>query len=153
MIPIFHGKAENGKLFVHNKERYQQYIQSLSGEIEIKIGRKKKHRSLNQNDYFHGVICKLIGDELGYTLQEIKGILKFLHLPPRTGTSDLSTVEMEDFHAKCRMWAASEHGIIIPSPNEISLWNKKSQKHFTSFNFGRTVIKHIALYLSEHLTA
>ena len=40
-------------------------------------------------------------------------------IPITKSTTELSTVEFEDYVAKIRMWAASFLSLIIPLPNEI----------------------------------
>lgn len=120
MTPIFRAKIERGKPVFENAEKFAEHIRSLEGKVvSVTVCLPRKQRSNPQNNYFHGILCKIIGDSLGYSLQEIKGILKWLHLPPGVGTSDLNTAEAEDFYAKCRMWASVEHNIIVPLPNEV----------------------------------
>jgi hypothetical protein len=43
-------------------------------------------------------------------------------MPPTVrSTSDLSTIEFEEYCSKIRMWASKELGVYIPSPNEPDL--------------------------------
>jgi hypothetical protein len=81
-----------------------------------------KLRSNQQNRYLHGVFLKILSDELGYTLDEVKGIMKWainkkygMDLPH---TSNATTKELEDWLARGREWASIELGIYIPEPNE-----------------------------------
>lgn len=84
------------------------------------IKKQYKDRSRNENSYFHGVVLPILSQHLGYTPQEMKGIVKF-HFGVKS-TSMLTTVEFEKFMSDIRMWASDPDGCIncyIPLPNEI----------------------------------
>ena len=95
----------------------------------------KKDRSNNQNRYMHGLVFKMIAEEMGeYDEDHIKDLMKHKFLTyevtttTKSGqviteqktkhTSELSTVEMEEFLFKCRHWAREWLKIQIPEPNE-----------------------------------
>ena len=113
-----------------NPARFKQHLLPLKGKIvEITAELQRRHRSNEQNRYYWGVVLKMIADYCGYFSQEeieslhtemcrlfLPGV-GMLALPTRT--SDLSTVEMNDYMKKVRAWAASELGVYIPEPNEI----------------------------------
>jgi len=67
----------------------------------------------------------MLSDEIGYSDEEMHDALKWKFLqkqgkiPTTRSTSDLSTVEYEDFLSKVRMWASSDLGLYIPTPNEV----------------------------------
>lgn len=124
--PIFNGKVQNARLNLDHREMFDKYLHTLSGEVQVIVRKKRKDRSNNQNRYYFGVIIKILSDETGYFPQEIHEAMKikFLQIegakfPVARSTSDLSTVETEDYYSKIRMWASSELGIYIPNPNEI----------------------------------
>jgi hypothetical protein len=109
------------------KEQAHSYIDKLlyAGH-KVSITGVRKQRSLNQNAYFHSVICGVAGLDLGYTVQEMKEIFKkeFLSyekngLKFTKDTSSLTTLEFEKFNEQCRR-KASEQGIFIPLPNEVT---------------------------------
>jgi hypothetical protein len=100
--------------------------------IGTKIARK---RSSSQNRYFHGPLLDALTlhfEELGYTREEVKDIVKFKflkdtvivdtqdgeeeleHVKP---TSSLTTTEFEQFNESIRQWA-STLGCDIKEPNE-----------------------------------
>jgi hypothetical protein len=89
---------------------------------------KERHiRSIQQNKYYHGVICKLISDHTGYTSDEVHQILaeQFLSYEKdgRTfvqSTTKLKTTEFESYMEDCRRWASMELQVYIPLPNEKS---------------------------------
>jgi len=104
-------------------------------DICITVERKRKKRSLNQNQYYWGVVvpaCKQILVEYGNDVddEEVHSFLKE-HVGKLTGSvvdgkgrraitkssAALSTSEFEQYILRIIVWAATEH-VIIPSPNE-----------------------------------
>ncbi len=90
-------------------------------------------RSLPQSKYYFGVVVKIISDELGYTREEVHEICKqmflseIIFLKTKKGvrqirvpksTTELKTVEFEEYLSSIRQWASMELGIYIPTPNE-----------------------------------
>lgn len=127
VVPVFKATISNGKIKMLQKELFEVYLKQFQEEQEIKVVVSKyyKPRSLNQNSYMWGVVYSLIANELGYTTEEIHDLMRIEHLTDRTGkyprvksTSELSTIEMEDYLSKCRTWASAELGVYIPLPNE-----------------------------------
>ena len=121
-------KIYNNVVYLKDKERFNRDIEKLNGqEIYITIRKQSKNRSIRQNDYFHGVICKMIADEIGDNTEAVKEALKikFLSFALKNGmqtirsTSELSTSEFESFCSNCRQFASQFLGIFIPLPNEI----------------------------------
>jgi hypothetical protein len=106
-------------------------MKHLKGLQIVTIKKHRKKRSSPENRYYWGVIIKVLGDEFGYLPDEMHQVLKRLFLtyekPNRaTGeveffarsTTDLTTEQAEDYYEKIRIWALSEHSILIPLPNE-----------------------------------
>lgn len=114
--PIFYGKVENGKLTLYAPESFREYLKTLKGEIKLRIQRKYKQRSLNENNYFHGVVLEILMEHTGYTKEEMKGVIKWLF--KIKSTADLNTKEFEKKMEEIRRWAAVELGVNIPEPNE-----------------------------------
>lgn len=88
-------------------------------------------RSINQNDYYWGAVIDPLADFLGYIPDDMHKelALKFIpkHLTNRiTGevskigksTTELTTVEFEQYLENIRIWAAVELEFIIQLPNE-----------------------------------
>lgn len=115
-----------------SKQKLYNYLKMLDGTWNIKIERPRKDRSLKENNYYHGVVVKMIADEVGdlpeATHEELKWLfLKYEGLNKLSGetewrvksTTELSTVEMEEYLERCRVWAYEFLGLIIPLPNQI----------------------------------
>jgi len=114
---IFNGNIKSGKLEIYNRKQMKDWIATRKdGLVRIQVRQPRVSRSINQNDYFHGVLLKKLGDELGYEIEEMKGVIKWLfHVK---STSDLSSTEFEDLCRRVRRWAAIELNINLPEPNE-----------------------------------
>jgi len=121
--------SESGEISYHDVKSFKQDLLNNKGsEACITVEKKKKHRSGGQNRYFHAVICVMFGELMGCSADEAKDTLKleFLRKPLECGkwtitqTSDLSTVEFEEFCGKCRMLASQMFNAYLPLPNECS---------------------------------
>lgn len=121
-------KVDNGNAVIQDREKRLKFIMSLpDGDYVETIKKARKPRSNQQNRYMHGVIFKLIGQEIGDSVEEVKSAMKTKFLKYETAggleairdTSDLSTVELEDFNEKVRRWASSFLNVYIPLPNEV----------------------------------
>jgi len=127
MNKIHRGKVKKGKFKPNDPTAFILEFAKLEGrEVEVTVQKKRKHRSGQQNKYYHGVVVALIAEELGYTPQEAHNALKVEFLTnndgklPRVGsTAELTTVEFLDFIAKVQQFASEELGIFIPDPTEV----------------------------------
>ena len=125
--PLFIGKVSNLRILPRDKDKFFDYLRKLDGqEIEFAIGRRRKHRSNSQNDYYWGVVVALLSQELGYFPDEVHEGLKFKFLKRKgdvietaRSTTELSTREFEEYLEGIRTWAASELNTVIPEPNEV----------------------------------
>lgn len=120
--------GENGKLKVDNAELLARHIASLRGVVEIDIRKPRKPRSDQENKYYWGVVVKMIAEHQGEFPEKIheglrSAFLKVCEKPLLIvkSTTELSTVEMEEYLANVRQWAATEltPGLYIPLPNEV----------------------------------
>ena len=131
-IPKFFGKKVNGKFKFNRGEenRYHAYMHKIKEDAEmfIAMGHKNKAtvRSVQQNRYYWGVVVDLLAAYTGYLPEEMHEALKMLFLKDNTrkiptlrSTTELTTIEFEDFLEGVRVWAASELNCIIPLPNEV----------------------------------
>lgn len=101
------------------------YYETVANQI-ISMSRYSM-RSDKENRYYWAVIVKTLADFCGYTSEEMHEALKWQFLKVVTpgkpnkvrSTSDLTTVEAEEYYESIRQWAAQEYGVIIPLPNEV----------------------------------
>ena len=128
MNPVWAGKVENGKLLLDNVSEFNSYKTSFEGKrIQLILRKYKTQRSIPENNYYWGVIVKILSDFLGYTPEEAHEALKWKFL--RKGgkietvksTTDLTTTEAEIYYENIRRWALTEYQVKIPLPNEVEL--------------------------------
>ncbi len=139
MIPKFKAKIDGGLVFnASDGVKYVNYLDSIKHNdfvsVVVKPWKEKDTRSNQQNRYYHGVLCKIMSNELGYTPEEIHEIFKgkFLsrwevfdgkkgevELLITRSTTELKTDEFEKFTSEIRQWASIKFGIYLPEPNEV----------------------------------
>lgn len=131
MKRIFTGISKNGKLIFDQPEAVEEHLRyEVNGKVEIIIRKPQDKRSIPQNNYYWGVIVKMISEEMGENQKEVHKMLKFEFLSIvaeiPTGkeylfirsTTDLTVSEWEDYMTKCRQWASENLNMFIPKPNE-----------------------------------
>lgn len=132
------GTVSDGVLRLHNRKLFDTLLCQFNGkDVIIKIQKQKKIRSNYQNRYYFGVVIPIIQQGLfdvqgeWLSVDEIHAFLKqnfnFKELVSgNTGevvkvaktTTDLATIEFEEYLDKCRVFADEFLNIIIPMPNE-----------------------------------
>jgi hypothetical protein len=110
-------------------------LKKLDGKkVVFKLEQKRNQRSLNQNKYYWGCLIPTINQSLGYNDNEaniIHELLKEMFLGKTIynkftktrrkivrSTSDLTTLEMEDYLTTARTYMSGQHNIYIPLPHE-----------------------------------
>lgn len=95
--------------------------------ISVTIEPWVKRRSLASNAYLHGVVLKMIAEEVGDSIEGVKLDLKVLFGPrvesklrpgkmiPKS-TADYSSPEMIGFIDDCIRFASAELNMMIPEP-------------------------------------
>jgi len=129
MNPVFTGIVVNNNFKPDNLQRLSDYLKTLEGQpCEAVVRKRKAKRSNNQNNYYFGVVCKILGDYFGYTEEEMHDALKYkflrrgaADLETVTSTTKLNTAQFEDYLEKIRRWAMIEYNVNIPLPNEIDI--------------------------------
>ena len=132
ILPTFRATISKGKLLVPDSEKGRMAKWSMSqndGEVEIKIGRKTKRRSLKANSYYFAVVLPILAESWGYEdLEELDDALEARFLPKQVKKlgkeevlvagrcSKQDTTAFGEFVLKVSAYAAQE-GIIIPSPD------------------------------------
>lgn len=128
ITPTFYGQVKDGKLVLDYPDYFKSYIRNLNGRIMLVLRRPKKPRSLNENNYYWGVIIQMISDETGMTPEETHEALKWKFLRKQVGniftvksTAVLDTVGFEEYLMQCRVFAQTELNINVPLPNEVEI--------------------------------
>jgi len=112
------------------------YIQGIAekGVLECTIQPWRKEKSLQQLRYVHGIVFVLCSQASGYTVKEVKGLLKKEYLTEyvvskKTGQEipivrsleDLKMSEMSQFIDDCIIHAATEWSCVIPDAEEVKV--------------------------------
>jgi hypothetical protein len=130
--PIFYGTVSGGGKIVYDyPSRYGSWLGKLAGKrVEVIVRRERVQRSTQANRYYWGVVVPLLAEEWGYEKQEMHEVLAmhFLRIedcpvtgaPRRKRTPDTDTAEFAAYTDSCIRLAA-EHGIVVPSPNEVEV--------------------------------
>lgn len=97
----------------------------------LKIKKWQKKRSISQNKYYWGVVIEILSSETGFFPEEMHDVLKKKFNPKvkvlkQTGeelliggtTTEMETLEFENYLESVRTWALTELDIYIPLPNE-----------------------------------
>ncbi len=133
---IFNGHIKDGKLRVVHRKEFDRQLATMSGDVTIKIAKKRRLRSTPQNRYYWGAlvpICIEILKEYGYpfTPEQCHDFLKTnfntetltnettgeaLTIP--LSTTDLTTVQFEEYMERIRVWAWEFASVAIPEPNQ-----------------------------------
>lgn len=130
LTPIHKGEVKNGVLRFADRLRFDEWLKGLDGTVDVLVRPSRKPRSNQENNYYWGVIVQMIADHLGLSPEDVHHELRRMFLRKDDGTkafaitrstTELFTVEAEDFYSKCRMWAAQELNLYIPLPNEVAL--------------------------------
>ena len=137
MTPIFLGKVSHGKVVFEKVDLLNGYLIGLEGkDIEIIIRKRKKNRTLSQNNWYWSCVVGIAAEHFGYEPDEMHEAYKFMFLRKHTegkpetvrSTTSLSTVEFSEYVEKCRQFC-SEEGIVIPDPGEIDLDRPEEPEH------------------------
>ena len=122
------GKVNRGKFIPSDPKEFSKAFLHHEGKpVVVSVKRKTRDRSNQQNRYYWGVVIKILGDHFGYTDLEMHEALKFEFLrveeqgKPITckSTSQLSTVEFEQYLENVKRWAVQEYHTYIPDPGVI----------------------------------
>ena len=117
---------------IASKLRLYDILKLLKGKYLIKIERYAKKRSTKQNNYYWGVVLKYLSETTGYSVHEMHEVCKLKFNPyekanKKTGeitvfggsTTELNTIQEEEYLENIRRWAIVDLDCLIPLPNEV----------------------------------
>lgn len=124
-------KIINGKFIYTNPKRLEKQLKKLDEtSVIVEVYKNIPKRSGALNQYYWKVVVSILGDELGYSKEEMHEVLKakFLYKKEKIGeewvrisksTTDLNNVEFINYIDMIKIFASMELSIYIPDPNEI----------------------------------
>jgi len=128
VTPALIATIKDGSINLEDKELFKKLINHLDGKrVKIKFMQFRANRSNEQNSYYWSVIIKMIAEHCGYFSNDeywdIHVEMKRMFLPKSgklniASSSNLTTIDFEEYQSKIRMWASQYHGLTIPKPNE-----------------------------------
>lgn len=125
---------DKGKLELSNTDAFKNELLKFKGKrVYVIVDEEKQQRSINQNNYYWGVVVKILSNELGYTQEEMHEILKAKFSPkdvkevageqiviPKSTTKQ-KTDEFETYLEHIRRFALLQLNCKIPLPNEVDI--------------------------------
>lgn len=130
---MFTGRVSRGAFVPDSPESYRLWMASFKSDapVEVIVRKKRRQKSIRQQNYYRGYVCKILGDHLGYTPDEMHQCLQaefFVYENDNgmkyirsTKKSDWTTVEWEEKVDEIIRWAAEFHGVVLLRPDEIDL--------------------------------
>jgi hypothetical protein len=131
------GSIENGKLLLYNRNEFSEILKTWKDcSIELTLRSTTKGRSTQQNRYYWGCVLPIVKDALKeqhglvYSSEDLHEFLKIklnsVEIHNQDGvvermpmsTTELSTMEFEEYTENVRRWANDLLGVTIPLPNE-----------------------------------
>jgi hypothetical protein len=109
-------KIKNGKMVIDNKDEFTNAILiQPSGNYYIEL-KPTGVRSSQQNNYYWNIV-DILGEELGYTSDEMHEVIKdHFNIP---STKELPKDEFALLVERLIRWSATELNIVIKDPNTL----------------------------------
>lgn len=111
-----------------DKTALYNILKGLKGEQVIKIKKRSKGRSIQENRYYWGVVLAYIEDYTGESKAMLHEVYKMRHIPnvkfldgSRISTSDMTHEEIWNYIDLVRMDAKVRLGVNIPDPDGVIL--------------------------------
>jgi len=143
LVPVFAGRIKRSdgisdaglKVGPKSQAAFNEYSKKFKDNEQVRITvtrlTKEKIRSIVQNNYYQGVVLKIIAEHFGHIgpgeKEELADSLRAMFLVKTTklglqvvvSTTVLSTKLFERYLQAIRDWALQEYQIKIPLPNEV----------------------------------
>lgn len=111
-----------------SKEKLWECLRTLSGEQIIKIKRRVKGRSIQENRYYFGVLLSYIADETGLDPIFLHEYYKYKFIPmvkfddvSRLSTADMTHEQLWDYMKLIADDVKKVFGFSVPDPDGVIL--------------------------------
>ena len=130
---VFPGTVRDGGFVPSEPLRYSRWLKTFKDGtvVECIVRRPSKQKSNRQQRYYRGYVCQTIGQHLGYTAEEMHGIIQaaFFTYQKDDGTpyirstalSGWTTKEWEEKIEEIIRWSAEEFGVVLLRPDEVDV--------------------------------
>jgi hypothetical protein len=125
-MSLVYGKIVDMAFVANNKREWADFLVNNEGKSVI-VKRETGRRSTSQNEWYWGVVLKLISNHTGHTEDELHRLFKGLFLPKKvlkfkdkdymmaSSTTELNKNQFGEYIERIRAEVASM-GITIPDP-------------------------------------
>jgi hypothetical protein len=130
------GVIRDGELHIvpEHMSRWRAFKRRVAGKVHVRVAKSRGKRSIPELRWIRGVAIPLIAEELGYDKHEHDDLhYHFLRVcfgtrttrfgeevPNVAHTGDLNTKEAAEYMEWLSRYVATEFGIVLPMPNELS---------------------------------
>lgn len=133
-VPVFRARIDDlGHIRPTEVGRFAGYLAKLRGrDVEVIVRPERKHRSLNANRYYWGVVLAAGAEWSGHDAEELHEVFKGRFLPVReivaptgevltlpSSTADLDTEAFGNYVNAIIRWLA-EQGVHVPQASEVA---------------------------------
>lgn len=127
-VPKWYGDVTEGKLVLHEREKFHSYLQSLTGKVEMIVYKWRSKRTDRQNRYYWAYL-RMISEETGYQEDELHELFKQKFLDKRKikvlneeiemhpSTTKLTRAEMAGYIVQISIFT----GISAPDSKSVSV--------------------------------
>ena len=126
---------EHGQLFLTDPSAWRADLaRQRNRDVWVTVMRQSTAHTTSQRKYYHGVVCRCVGECIGESADDAHGLLKqeilgkrdaelldgrHIQMPPTTRF--MTVEEFSDYIERCKRWAASFLGLSIPDPGEVEV--------------------------------
>jgi hypothetical protein len=123
---IFYGVVKDGKLHLDSSGVYNTWIKNFEGHrVQITFEKESEKYSQQQFAYLYACIYTPLAAETGFTVEEVDGVLKKMHLTRNKNTkreyvkdkSKLTKAELAKYIDDC-IQTCAKAGVVVLPPNE-----------------------------------
>ena len=132
---IFWGRPDKGRLQLENPVAFHEYIAGLNPKkrygLQLRTEKELDGKTNPQLRYFNGVICRMLSEESGLSLEEVKIGLKANSQPEQylktkhrgvvtyyKSCADMTKEEMTKLIEDSLQYAAENYNLVIPGPDD-----------------------------------
>jgi len=126
------GRVVNGEpiFWEGDRFRYLAFLEKNEGKVfQMLLATHRPKRTTNQNRYLFGVVYKNLSETTGHTPEEMHEYCKVEFNPIRLSiagqekiiggsTTNLDTLQFQEYVGKIQRWAAEFLNCVIPDPNQ-----------------------------------
>lgn len=136
---ITFASVADGLMKIHGRKQFDNDLKMFNGQdVEIRITKKKRTRSLLQNNFYWGCIIPIVRDAIkqsgvaNFNSEQTHELLKFKcnqieYVNEKTGeiisvtgsTADLSAMEFIEYVGRIKEWVLDYLNVTIPEPGEV----------------------------------